>query len=89
MAKQLQHRIEALHRLVTLEDNVPLVVFTRDEQDEETFLPSGKFEIFWYFTYNDQFYGSTEVLADLADIERDVELMVTHAKETLAALKTK
>lgn len=87
MEKLLQHNIEAIHRLITIDDNVPLMVFTRDELSEETLLPSGKFELFWYINYKDKMYGSMEIIADLNDIERDVELMIKHAKETLQAIK--
>lgn len=87
MAELLQHNIEAIHRLITIDDNVPLMVFTRDELSEETLLPSGKFELFWYINYKDKMYGSMEVIADLNDIERDVEVMIKHAQETLMALK--
>ena len=89
MAKLLQHNIEAIHRLITLDGNVPVVIFTRDELSEETMLPSGKFEIFWYMTYNDQFYGSIDVIDTLDNIEKEVERMLEHAKQTLHELKTK
>jgi len=85
MAKLLQLNIEAIHRLVIIDD-VPVMVFTRDELSEETLLPSGKFEIFWYVNFKGKFYGGMEVLADLKDIERDVEIMLGHAKETLKNL---
>lgn len=86
MAKLLQHNIEAVHRLTTIE-GVPVVVFSRDELSEETMLPSGNFELFWYAFFNGQFYGAMEVLADLNDIERDVEILLEHAIKTIAEKK--
>lgn len=82
MAKLLQHNIEAVHRL-TIINGVPVVVFSRDELSEETLLPSGNFELFWYGFKDNKFYGGMEVLADLNDIERDVEILLEHAKQSL------
>lgn len=86
MSKLLQHNIEAIHRLIIVDD-VPVVVFSRDELSEETMLPSGNFELFWYCFFNDKFYGGMEVLTDLQDIERDVEILVTQAREQISKLK--
>ncbi len=87
MAKLLQHSIEAIHRLTIIE-GVPVVVFTRDEISEETLMASGNFEIFWYAFIDNKFYGAMEVLADLVDIERDVNIMLTQATESIKKIKT-
>lgn len=82
----LQHNIEAVHRLTIIE-GVPVVVFSRDELSEETMLPSGSFELFWYAYFNKRFYGDMVVLADLEDIERDVNILLEQATKTLIELK--
>ncbi len=86
MSKLLQHNIYAIHRL-TIIDEVPVVVFSRDELSEETMLPSGNFELFWYAFVNNKFIGGIEILADLNDIERDVEILLEHARESIKKAK--
>ena len=79
MSKLLQHNIEAIHRLTIIE-GVPVMVFTRDELSEETLLPSGKFEIFWYANLGDRLIGSMEVLPNLDNIEEEVKLALQSAE---------
>lgn len=84
----LQHNIEAIHRL-TIVEGLPVMVFSRDELSEETLLPSGSFELFWY-TFNEKdgkFYGSMEVIPNLENIEENVELLMKQAAQTIAGLK--
>ena len=80
MAKLLQHNIEAIHRLKVIQ-KIPVVVFSRDELSEETLLPSGNFELFWYANIDNTYHGAMEVLNDLNDIERDVEIMLKSAED--------
>lgn len=82
----LQHNIEAVHRLTIIE-GVPVVVFSRDELSEETMLPSGKFEIFWYGFFNDTFYGDLMVVSDLEELEQYIQILLDQAQATIKNLK--
>lgn len=82
MGQLLQHNIEAIHRLLIIND-VPVVVFSRDELSEETLMASGNFELFWYCFYDGKFYGSMEVLPNLEKVEEQVELLLVQARETI------
>lgn len=86
MAAHLQNDIEAIHRLVNIEDT-PVVVFSRDEISEETLMASGNFELFWYAFYDGKFYGSMEILPNLDNVEEQVELLLKQAKQTIEQLK--
>lgn len=82
----LQHNIEAVHRLIII-DGVPVVVFSRDELSEETLLPSGSFELFWYAFFNEKFYGDMVVIPNLENIEDNVNLLLVQAEQTITELK--